>query len=198
MDCISHSRIAKLIANHVDEFHGLKLDLNSFVFGNLKPDLKAEYITKRHNPSVMFDEVMEKIVTLYNNYEYSQINENDYSVDLGEICHYLTDFVSYPHNDDIYDKSLLSHYIYEKRLMLNIFTMINRNKLKKLTENMRLVYSLDELIHHIKQIHREYIENTKKHSMKNDLEFTGLLCSTFVVGMTAIIFDKQVAVSATA
>ena len=42
------------------------------------------------------------------------------AVDLGEICHYITDFFCYPHNDDIYPHNLFMHYVYEKRMTLGL------------------------------------------------------------------------------
>ena len=46
----------------------------------------------------MMDEVMEKIRTFTRKYTIGRTNGRELSVDLGEICHYMTDFFTYPHN----------------------------------------------------------------------------------------------------
>ena len=63
---------------------------------------------------------MEKIRTFTHKYTIGRTNGRELSVDLGEICHYMTDFFTYPHNDDIYEHNLLAHYVYEKRVALVI------------------------------------------------------------------------------
>ena len=78
---------------------------------NLHLSLIHIYLTKRHNPSIMMDEVMEKIRTFTRKYTIGRTNGRELSVDLGEICHYMTDFFTYPHNDDIYEHNLLAHYV---------------------------------------------------------------------------------------
>lgn len=107
-------------AGYVEDTCGVTFDGSAFRYGNLKPDLTGTYLTKRHYPSIMYDEVMDKIRRFVDTYTIEQVNGRDLSVDLGEICHYLTDFFCYPHNDDIYDHNLLAHYIYEKRIALGI------------------------------------------------------------------------------
>ena len=59
MDSLSHTRVAKLLLSHVEERCGVTFDEAGFLYGNLKPDLTGTYLTKRHYPSVMYDEVME-------------------------------------------------------------------------------------------------------------------------------------------
>ena len=95
MDSVSHIRVANLLMDYV-------------VYGNLKPDLTGTYLTKRHNPSIMMDEVMDKIRAFAEKYTIAPTNGRELSVDLGEICHYMTDFFTYPHNDDIYSGSARS------------------------------------------------------------------------------------------
>ena len=61
MDSVSHVRVAHLLLDYVEQTCGVTFDQSGFVYGNLKPDLTGTYLTKRHNPSIMMDEVMEKI-----------------------------------------------------------------------------------------------------------------------------------------
>ena len=113
MDSVSHIRVAHLLLDYVEQTCGVTFDQSGFVYGNLKPDLTGTYLTKRHNPSIMMDEVMEKIRAFTEKYTIGPVNGHELSIDLGEICHFMTDFFTYPHNDDIYDRNLLAHYVYE-------------------------------------------------------------------------------------
>ena len=61
MDSVSHIRVANLLMDYVEQTCGVTFDQSGFIYGNLKPDLTGTYLTKRHNPSIMMDEVMEKI-----------------------------------------------------------------------------------------------------------------------------------------
>ena len=63
MDSVSHIRVANLLMDYVEQTCGVTFDQSGFIYGNLKPDLTGTYLTKRHNPSIMMDEVMEKIRT---------------------------------------------------------------------------------------------------------------------------------------
>ena len=130
MDSVSHIRVANLLMDYVEQTCGVTFDQSGFIYGNLKPDLTGTYLTKRHNPSIMMDEVMEKIRTFTRKYTIGRTNGRELSVDLGEICHYMTDFFTYPHNDDIYEHNLLAHYVYEKRASLVIRRRMTEDKLR--------------------------------------------------------------------
>lgn len=43
----------------------------------------------------------------------------------------MTDFFTYPHNDDIYEHNLLAHYVYEKRVSLVIRRRMTEDKFEK-------------------------------------------------------------------
>ena len=68
MDSLSHTRVAKLLLAYVQEICGVTFDEAGFFYGNLKPDLTGTYITKRHYPSIMYDEVMEKLQSFLDKY----------------------------------------------------------------------------------------------------------------------------------
>ena len=106
MDSISHTRVANLLLAHIQENAGVTFDANAFRYGNLKPDLTGTYLTKRHYPSLMFDEVMDKLRAFCSNYTLRDANGRDLSVDLGEICHYLTDFFCYLFGREFQDLDL--------------------------------------------------------------------------------------------
>ena len=61
MDSVSHTTVAHYLLDYVETTNGVSFNRKAFMFGNLKPDLKGEYLTKRHYPSLMFEEVMQRM-----------------------------------------------------------------------------------------------------------------------------------------
>lgn len=186
MDSVSHTRVANLLLAYVEDTCGVTFDQNAFRYGNLKPDLTATYVTKRHYPSIMFDEVMEKIHRFVENYTIGQTNGWDLSVDLGEICHYLTDFFCYPHNDDIYDHNLLAHYVYEKRIALGIRRRLTKQDFLRWTAPVLPTFTLDALTQRISTLHSRY--KAQSHGIGHDLDYICQICVTLVLSMVNICY----------
>ena len=121
MDSVSHIRVANLLMDYVEQTCGVTFDQSGFIYGNLKPDLTGTFSANTH--AYYYDGRGDGKITLCSAEVYciGRTNGRELSVDLGEICHYMTDFFTYPHNDDIYERNLLAHYIiYEKRVSLVI------------------------------------------------------------------------------
>ena len=146
MDSVSHIRVANLLMDYVEQTCGVTFDPSGFVYGNLKPDLTGTYLTKRHNPSIMMDEVMDKIRAFAEKYTIAPTNGRELSVDLGEICHYMTDFFTYPHNDDIYTHNLFAHYVYEKRVAFVIRRRMTEAKFEQWVNPIIPPTSVDALL----------------------------------------------------
>ena len=185
MDSISHTRVANLLLAHIEATTGVTFDANAFRYGNLKPDLTGTYLTKRHSPSLMFDEVMDKIRAFCRTYTLRDVNPRDLSVDLGEICHYLTDFFCYPHNDDLYPHGLLAHYIYEKRTTLCLGRSLTEAHFTGWAESMVAPYTVEGLISRITALHRRY-HSLAHHGIASDIEFickVNALCVTSVINI---------------
>ena len=86
MDSVSHIRVANLLMDYVEQTCGVTFDPSGFVYGNLKPDLTGTYLTKRHNPSIMMDEVMDKIrVAVWNNDKVMKLVETNKDEIMSEV-----------------------------------------------------------------------------------------------------------------
>lgn len=188
MDSVSHTRVANLLLAYVKDTCGVTFDENAFRYGNLKPDLTGTYLTKRHYPSIMFDEVMGKIRRFLDTYTIEQHNGRDLSVDLGEICHYLTDFFCYPHNDDIYDHNLLAHYIYEKRIAFGIRRRLTEEDFVRWAAPVLPPFTLDALLRRIETMHDCYKNQTKHHCIENDLQYICQICAMLVLSVINISY----------
>ena len=183
MDSVSHTRVGNFLLEYVEMTAGVSFDTAAFLYGNLKPDLTGTYLTKRHYPSLMFEEVMEKIRTFSTSHEIGMENERSLSVDLGEICHYITDFFCFPHNDDIYHRNLLHHYIYEKRIAAGLRRRLTREKFLEWVAEVPTLYSVKDLISYIQTAHNRY-RQSERHCIADDLEH---ICQMCVIVVTSLI-----------
>ncbi len=186
MDSISHTRVGTFLLDHVEAETGVTFDTKAFLYGNLKPDLTGTYLTKRHYPSLMFEEVMDKIRSFSERYEISADAINDdrsLAVDLGEICHYITDFFCFPHNDDIYDHCLLRHYIYEKRIAAGLRRRLTWEKFETWVSEAPQIWTVEDLIDYLKAEHETYRAKAH-HCIADDLEH---ICRVTVSVVIALI-----------
>ena len=187
MDSVSHIRVAHLLLDYVEQTCGVTFDQSGFVYGNL---------TKRHNPSIMMDEVMEKIRAFTEKYTIGPVNGHELSIDLGEICHFMTDFFTYPHNDDIYDRNLLAHYVYEKRVALVIRRRMTEAKFEQWASPIIPPASVDALINRIGAMHDEYRAAGRHHGIDDDLIHICRATAMVVLSIISIVYE-QVDVPAT-
>ncbi|MDO4270962.1 MAG: zinc dependent phospholipase C family protein [Eubacteriales bacterium] len=190
MDSVSHVRVAHLLLDYVEQTCGVTFDQSGFVYGNLKPDLTGTYLTKRHYPSLMMDEVMEKIRAFAEKYTIGPVNGHELSVDLGEICHFITDFFTYPHNDDIYDHNLLAHYVYEKRIALVIRRRVTESRFGEWVNPILPPLSVDALIRRVGTMHEEYRAEGRKHGIDDDLLHICRATAMVVLSIISIVYEQ--------
>ena len=190
MDSVSHIRVAHLLMDYVEQTCGVTFDSSGFVYGNLKPDLTGTYLTKRHNPSIMMDEVMDKISAFTEKYTIGPVNGRELSVDLGEICHYMTDFFTYPHNDDIYERNLLAHYLYEKRVALVIRRRMTEDKFEQWASPIIPPVTVDALIARIGSMHDAYRAADRRHGINDDLVHICRGTAMVVLSIISIVYEQ--------
>ena len=191
MDSVSHIRVAHLLMDYVEQTCGVTFDSSGFVYGNLKPDLTGTYLTKRHNPSIMMDEVMDKIRAFTEKYTIGPVNGRELSVDLGEICHYVTDFFTYPHNDDIYERNLLAHYLYEKRVALVIRRRMTEDKFEQWASPIIPPVTVDALIARIGSMHDAYRAADRRHGINDDLVHICRATAMVVLSIISIVYEQM-------
>ena len=199
MDSVSHIRVAHLLMDYVEQTCGVTFDSSGFVYGNLKPDLTGTYLTKRHNPSIMMDEVMEKIRAFTEKYTIGAVNGRELSVDLGEICHYITDFFTFPHNDDIYERNLLAHYVYEKRVALVIRRRMTEARFEQWASPIIPPVTVDALIARLSSMHNAYRAPGRRHGINDDLINICRATAMVVLSIINIVYEQvEVPVGVTA
>ena len=177
--------------DYVEQTCGVTFDPSGFVYGNLKPDLTGTYLTKRHNPSIMMDEVMDKIRAFAEKYTIAPTNGRELSVDLGEICHYMTDFFTYPHNDDIYTHNLFAHYVYEKRVAFVIRRRMTEAKFEQWVSPIIPPTSVDALLNRITDMHDAYRAAGRHHGIDDDLVHICRATATVVLSIISIVYEQS-------
>ena len=190
MDSVSHTTVAHYLLDYVEQTDGISFDRKAFVFGNLKPDLKGEYLTKRHYPSLMFEEVMQRIRDFAATFSISEKNGAKLSEELGVICHYITDFFTFPHNDDIYEHGLLAHYIYEKRTSFTLSKHLDTMKFDGWAKPMLadIPQTVEELIASIAAQHKSYVAQSE-HTIADDVFHICRILTVVVMSMVRITYN---------
>lgn len=191
MDSVSHIRVAHLLLNYVEQTCGITFDQSGFVYGNLKPDLTGTYLTKRHYPSLMMDDVKTKIRDFVEKYTIRETNERELSVDLGEICHFITDFFTYPHNDDIYKHNLLAHYIYEKRITCVIRRRMTEANFEEWVSAVFPPVDVESLIQRIGVMHEAYRTSNRRHCINDDLIHICQATALVVLSIINIVYVQE-------
>ena len=189
MDSVSHTTVAHYLLDYVEKIDGISFDRKAFVFGNLKPDLKGEYLTKRHYPSLMFEEVMQRIRDFVSSFSISEHNGAKISEELGVICHYITDFFSFPHNDDIYEHGLFAHYVYEKRTTFTLSKHLDTVKFDGWAKPLLadIPQTPEDLIASITEQHKSYVAQPN-HSISDDVSHICRILTTLVMSMIRITY----------
>ncbi|ERJ12114.1 zinc dependent phospholipase C family protein [Haloplasma contractile] len=129
----THKRIAKYVHNEINKSYKIELDLKYFTFGNIRPDIDPRLVKKIHRLKGSLDYVVSEIERVIET-DYTSMKK--FSMDLGIIMHFLSDFfcaVHY-HEDTTGLITLYRHLKYEGKLKKD-FPVLAKNT------NIILTYS---------------------------------------------------------
>ncbi|MBL4936630.1 zinc dependent phospholipase C family protein [Clostridium sp. YIM B02515] len=115
----SHILIANLVYKYILKSTNFILDLPAFSYGNIRPDLDKGYIKCEHT--------LEDSLEMINIYSEDIINSNisvkDFSMALGIICHFVSDYFCIYHTKEYWKKDKLGHGTYEVTLHTKLLSM---------------------------------------------------------------------------
>lgn len=143
------------------------LDKHSFAYGNIKPDLPSVE-RKHHTLDNYLFEVRDQSSYLIN---CQSIPEKDFSVCLGEICHFVCDFFCYYHTNEKLHNKPLHHFFYE---LFMHFTLIRMGLTNKLPIRTEVEEPRKDFLSIILEMRKLYYTNSM--SMKTDLEYAYSSC----------------------
>ncbi len=155
----THLLISKVLYRH---FEGeISLDRRAFAYGNIKPDLPSpERI--HHTLDQCIHTVCEKSSKLMEN----EVTLEDFSVILGEVCHYVCDFFCYYHLSEKMHNRKLRHCFYEIALHLEMHRLRTFQGWKAKSANLEPRRDIRSIVEEIRQ---EYY--SEPHKMKRDIDY---------------------------
>lgn len=185
----THLLIADIIHSTVKEKLQGVLNKRAFRFGSIKPDMTPRLLKIKHLKHISLNEVSKMIedMRIKDNPEGGKLLR-DYSVNLGIIMHYITDFFCYAHNHPRYVNKL-EHIKYEWLVAFEYARVNKKEILKRAVGNMNKYGWLRDMSikEYIDMRHNEYLG--RKNSIKNDVAFSLEMCmivALFIVGQGAL------------
>lgn len=115
----THLCIANVIYQNIS--NEIPLDQKAFFYGNIKPDLPSSNRVHHTLESCLY-----KVCDEANQLMEPDLQTQDLSVRLGEICHYVSDFFCYYHLEENLHNQNIRHFFYEIRLHLYMKWIILR------------------------------------------------------------------------
>ncbi|MDF2539388.1 MAG: hypothetical protein K0S76_2409 [Herbinix sp.] len=168
----SHLSLAKFIVNNM-QVEDLNEHKKAFYIGSILPDLKPNFITRRHTIDETFDTLIEEIKKITVDYDINKGINGYYARHLGVITHYLADYCTFPHNS-VFDGSMTDHVYYEKELKFSLKEYVQSEAAQSDLNPNQISHTIDDIIQLIKMIHREYLKAIK--AVKEDIRYIVDLC----------------------
>lgn len=123
MNLLTHVAISRILYDHFER--QMELDRSAFIYGNIKPDLSCKLMRKAHIMENYYDYICSSSGELMKN----EKSLAEFSVELGQICHYVCDFFCRYHlNKEIFG-NLREHFLYELRLQYELWKLTRKGKL---------------------------------------------------------------------
>lgn len=189
-----------LIAEKIDEIISEKLQttLNTkgLKFGSIKPDITPRLLRIKHLKHRSLNQIGNMIEDMKGT-RYPETKQGilRFSMNLGIIMHYITDFFCYAHNHPKFE-SKVEHIKYELKVAykyrsVNVAEILS-NALNNVLEYNSLANS--SLKNYIDEKHTEYMQNTP--GIENDIKYSLEMCITIaliIVGYSRTHFTAEAA-----
>lgn len=187
----THKILSSIIYDRVQENSNFQLlDYKFFLWGNVQPDIVPGLALKSHYKDDSLNFVIQEIQKLSNMQPSMLKNKhvrNNFSVDIGIISHFLSDFLCYPHYKDWrYNSSMmLPHIRFEKGLNI---TAKNINNIPSLSLQPIRGFESNILESFIESVLCEYALNE---NYLNDLIFASSICTEIIESIFSLIFTEK-------
>lgn len=188
----SHILLARYLADQMSVAESLQSHRKAFCLGNILPDIRPSFLTKKHEFFGTFEEIQEKIRHLV---EYDPADGKDrvYWRQFGEVIHYMADYFTFPHNKT-YTGTLIEHGQYEKALKKNLKTCIKSGEAHTHVESAMCFDSLAQLTEFIKTSHERYLRKIR--NVAEDINYILNVCFQVIQGIFQLCTRGQLAVAA--
>lgn len=114
----THSVISAHMSENIENRLGISLNKKLLSLGNMMPDIWPSLAVKKHYKEQSFDFVIDQIEKLIAGGLYeNQLSIDAFSLRLGIVSHFLSDFFCLPHhNREYFHDKLREHLSYENKL----------------------------------------------------------------------------------
>lgn len=183
----SHILLARYLADQMPVNTSLQEHRKAFCLGNILPDIKPSFITKRHEYFGTIDELRSRIAELVR-WDFWVGKERVFWRRLGEVMHYLADYFTFPHNKT-FDGNLYQHTKYERLLRDRLADYIKSGEARDHAVPVLHFASLKELLDFIRISHDSYLR--KARNINEDMNYIVTVCSQVVQGIVAFAFSGR-------
>lgn len=186
----THRIIAHHIYENINDKLNFKLSRPMLAYGNMKPDIAPSLKSKKHYKDPTFDFVLDEIASLMSEgVSENALSINKFSVRLGVITHFLSDFFCLPHHDREYFADRLSeHMVYERNLHFKFKQFSKLDKIK-----MPSINGLDKesIRDFIEELHFEYVNGPK--GFDNDIKSSINVSSavSMLILENSVLYDAE-------
>lgn len=169
MDTLLHGKIGYILSKELIGDGYVEINIKSFVYGNVLPDFSLKYRMTKHTKKEDWNIALNIIDGLI--YSDEITNEN-ISIKLGVLSHYLCDFFTFPHNEG-FEKNIIYHECYEQ-----LQRFLWWGKLLDIWNECNMEVQIDlnsknDIINYIEDMHSIYVRNIG--DKKRDLIFSNIL-----------------------
>ncbi|MDO4276531.1 MAG: zinc dependent phospholipase C family protein [Eubacteriales bacterium] len=181
--------LARYLADQMPVAESLQSHRKAFCLGNILPDIRPSFLTKKHEFFGTFEEIQDKIKVLVEN-EPGECKERVYWRQFGEVIHYMADYFTFPHNKT-YTGTLIEHGQYEKALKKNLKTCIKSGEAHCHVKSAMCFENLSQLTEFIKTSHASYLR--KKRNVAEDINYILNVCFQVIQGIFQLCTRVQLA-----
>lgn len=189
----THAYIAEKVFKYLKNNNGIEINKTFFKYGSVKPDFAPRLVNIGHYEEESMDFILDEISTL-SSLPYQDEEEflKQYSIKLGVIIHYLSDYFCHAHNNYSFKKDILKHLVYEARLE----SLINRFESSILNNGIQLlprIYPVD-----IKNYIGIELDNYKRTEITyfNDLKYAIRVSCNVCSSILKLSFERNSAIAA--
>ncbi|MFL0245700.1 zinc dependent phospholipase C family protein [Candidatus Clostridium stratigraminis] len=164
----THITIANIVYKYLYNKLNFKLDWPSFSYGNILPDLDRTYVDCEHNIEDSLDTINCNANELIN----SKVNNKEFSLGLGIICHFICDYFCLYHTHEYQKENLVTHVAYEGALHANLLKKQLKGGL-----NLRFKCKTEDSVElMVLKLRKKYINESK--GIDTDINFSVIAAVT--------------------
>lgn len=180
----SHISLAWYLMNS-EGMDSLKQHKGSFYLGSILPDCVPSFLVRRHTFEDSFGVLEKELEKLVSHFDPKKGIDSYFCRHLGVITHYISDYFTFPHNDN-YPGKLKDHCIYEEKLKKRLRSYVHSPEAVR--ERVAVtICTPQEILAFVRRMHEMY--KLAESVVKRDCEYIIELCHTVVD--TILLFLEQ-------